>query len=167
MNKPFIKFIFNGKRTTLRSFEKSNRSVRHSLTQQLLNHVPQINGVDVRSVPQDAAVQLVKRAGRKITLLVEQNAEELFKQSEFYNLVCMLFRHFSLLGDFNCKPGLDDVSMCAVCLSLRLCCVFFQIKLELVLKLLKVKVTTLASTLIFIRSIENIQQVTLYESNLS
>ena len=49
--------------------------------------VLQINGVDVRSVPQDAAVQLVQRSVDKVTLLVEKDAEQQFKNSEFYNLV--------------------------------------------------------------------------------
>lgn len=49
--------------------------------------VLQINGVDVRSVPQDAAVQLVQRSVDKVTLLVEKDAEQQFKNSEFYSLV--------------------------------------------------------------------------------
>jgi len=47
----------------------------------------QINGVDVRSVPQDAAVQLVQRSVDRVTLLVEKDAEQQFKNSEFYSLV--------------------------------------------------------------------------------
>lgn len=43
--------------------------------------------MDVRSVPQDAAVQLVQRSLDKVTLLVEKDAEQLFKNSEFYSLV--------------------------------------------------------------------------------
>lgn len=43
--------------------------------------------MDVRSVPQDAAVQLVQRSVDKVTLLVEKDAEQLFKNSEFYSLV--------------------------------------------------------------------------------
>ena len=43
--------------------------------------------MDVRSVPQDAAVQLVKRAVDKVTFLVEKDAEQQFKNSEFYSLV--------------------------------------------------------------------------------
>lgn len=49
----------------------------------------QINGVDVRSVPQDAAVQLVQRSVEKVTLMIEKDAEQLFKNSEFYSLVRM------------------------------------------------------------------------------
>ena len=51
----------------------------------------QINGVDVRSVPQDAAVQLVQRSDDKVKLLVEKNAEQLFKNSEFYSLVSVYY----------------------------------------------------------------------------
>ena len=43
--------------------------------------------MDVRSVPQDAAVQLVQRSVDKVTLLVEKDAEQQFKNSEFYSLV--------------------------------------------------------------------------------
>jgi len=46
----------------------------------------EINGVDIRSVPQDAAVQLVQRSVDKVKLLVENDAEKLFKNSEFYSL---------------------------------------------------------------------------------
>lgn len=61
---------------------KSNKNVL-----KLLSFHLQINGVDVRSVPQDAAVQLVQRSVDKVTLLVEKDAEQLFKNSEFYSLV--------------------------------------------------------------------------------
>ena len=43
--------------------------------------------MDIRSVPQDAAVQLVQRSVDKVKLLVENDAEKLFKNSEFYSLV--------------------------------------------------------------------------------
>lgn len=54
-----------------------------------MNFPRQINGVDVRSVPQDAAVQLVQRSVEKVTLMIEKDAEQLFKNSEFYSLVRM------------------------------------------------------------------------------
>lgn len=50
-----------------------------------------MNGVDVRNVPQDAAVQVVNRAGDSVKLLIEKNAEELFKKSEFFNLVSISY----------------------------------------------------------------------------
>ena len=43
----------------------------------------------MRSVPQDAAVQLVQRSVEKVTLMIEKDAEQLFKNSEFYSLVRM------------------------------------------------------------------------------
>ena len=43
----------------------------------------------MRSVPQDAAVQLVQRSVDKVTLMIEKDAEQLFKNSEFYSLVRM------------------------------------------------------------------------------
>ncbi|XP_048580920.1 anoctamin-7 isoform X2 [Nematostella vectensis] len=50
------------------------------------DRILEINNVDVRNVPQDAAVQIVKRAGDRVRLLIEKNAEELYKKSELYNL---------------------------------------------------------------------------------
>ncbi|XP_031568304.1 anoctamin-7-like isoform X2 [Actinia tenebrosa] len=50
------------------------------------DRILEMNGVDVRNVPQDAAVQVVNRAGDSVKLLIEKNAEELFKKSEFFNL---------------------------------------------------------------------------------
>ena len=60
--------------------------------------------MDVRSVPQDAAVQLVQRAVDKVTLLVEKNAEQLFKNSEFYSLVrkWFIFGYIYLFRFFSC-----------------------------------------------------------------
>lgn len=57
--------------------------------------------MDVRSVPQDAAVQLVQRSVDKVTLLVEKDAEQQFKNSEFYSLVRNSGPSFSLLLSLN------------------------------------------------------------------
>lgn len=68
--------------TSIKPGSSAERDGRLKIGDRLL----EINGVDVRSVPQDAAVQLVQRSVEKVTLMIEKDAEQLFKNSEFYSL---------------------------------------------------------------------------------
>ncbi|CAH3190102.1 unnamed protein product, partial [Porites evermanni] len=68
--------------TSIKPGSSADRDGRLKIGDRLL----EINGVDVRSVPQDAAVQLVQRSVEKVTLMIEKDAEQLFKNSEFYSL---------------------------------------------------------------------------------
>ncbi|XP_068699332.1 anoctamin-7-like [Montipora foliosa] len=82
--------------TSIKPGSSADRDGRLKIGDRLL----EINGVDVRSVPQDAAVQLVQRAVDKVTLLVEKNAEQLFKNSEFYSLSD--FDEIDMSGEAGC-----------------------------------------------------------------
>lgn len=82
--------------TSIKPGSSSDRDGRLKIGDRLL----EINGVDVRSVPQDAAVQLVQRSVDKVKLLVEKNAEQLFKNSEFYSLSD--FDEIDMSGEAGC-----------------------------------------------------------------
>ncbi|XP_027049468.1 anoctamin-7-like [Pocillopora damicornis] len=82
--------------TSIKPGGSADRDSRLKIGDRLL----EINGVDVRSVPQDAAVQLVQRSVDKVTLLVEKDAEQLFKNSEFYSLSD--FDEIDMSGEAGC-----------------------------------------------------------------
>ncbi|XP_022788372.1 anoctamin-7-like [Stylophora pistillata] len=82
--------------TSIKPGGSADRDSRLKIGDRLL----EINGVDVRSVPQDAAVQLVQRSLDKVTLLVEKDAEQLFKNSEFYSLSD--FDEIDMSGEAGC-----------------------------------------------------------------
>ncbi|KAL9970224.1 hypothetical protein ACROYT_G022562 [Oculina patagonica] len=82
--------------TSIKPGGSADRDSRLKIGDRLL----EINGVDVRSVPQDAAVQLVQRSVDKVTLLVEKDAEQQFKNSEFYSLSD--FDEIDMSGEAGC-----------------------------------------------------------------